>query len=121
MMQSYAVNSRDEDSVWRIAEGPYNTITLSGKRQMKLTVGECQEVKIGKENNPGFVQKMVDPEVAIAILEWYLGITTVCRMKTSDIVLSRHEKQAPEMLGSIRKQIEIRQNNFSTENNYSTE
>lgn len=70
---------------------------------MKLTVGECQEMKIGNENNPGFVQKMVDPEVAITILEWYLGVTTVCGMKTTAVVLSNHEKQAPQMLGSIRK------------------
>lgn len=36
---------------------------------MKLTVGEYQEIKIGKENNSVFVQKMVDTEVAIAIVE----------------------------------------------------
>lgn len=34
---------------------------------MKLMVGEFQEVKT--EKNPGFLQEMVDPELAVTILE----------------------------------------------------
>lgn len=34
---------------------------------MKLMVGEFQEVKT--EKTPGFLQEMVDPELAVTILE----------------------------------------------------
>lgn len=61
---------------------------------MKLMVGEFQEVKT--EKNPGFLQEMVDPELAVTILEWYLGVITDYSMWKSPLqplAVIRKQKQ----------------------------